>query len=182
MRVKRHSRLQRATTTSASRATCARSAQKVGGCRRSAGGDGGTTLFRSVRSDEDGGNPASIAASRADPIASVGKSRAAARRRREQRRSSSARDDDGGGSTARLREQSQKLEGAGHPATPSGPPLTNTLQAPGRKPFHRKRGRLESPSTADLAPKGRLTYLEHCGKCATTNSRRTMSGLLKPPT
>src|SRR5215217_7107577 len=31
--------------------------------RRSAGGDGGTTLFRSVRSDEDGGNPANIAAS-----------------------------------------------------------------------------------------------------------------------
>jgi hypothetical protein len=31
--------------------------------RRSAGGDGGTTLFRSVGSDEDGGNPANIAAS-----------------------------------------------------------------------------------------------------------------------
>src|SRR5687768_16906784 len=31
--------------------------------RRSAGGDGGTTLFRSARSDEDGGNPANIAAS-----------------------------------------------------------------------------------------------------------------------
>src|SRR5215218_5947869 len=31
--------------------------------RRSAGGDGGTTLFRSVRSDEDGGSPANIAAS-----------------------------------------------------------------------------------------------------------------------
>jgi uncharacterized membrane protein (TIGR02234 family) len=31
--------------------------------RRSAGGDGGTTLFRSVSSDEDGGNPADIAAS-----------------------------------------------------------------------------------------------------------------------
>jgi hypothetical protein len=31
--------------------------------RRSAGGDGGTTLFRSVSSDEDGGNPANIAAS-----------------------------------------------------------------------------------------------------------------------
>jgi hypothetical protein len=28
-----------------------------------------------------------------------------------------------------------KLEGAGHPATPSGPPLTNTLQAPSRNPF-----------------------------------------------
>jgi hypothetical protein len=28
-----------------------------------AGGDGGTTLFRSARSDEDGGNPANIAAS-----------------------------------------------------------------------------------------------------------------------
>jgi hypothetical protein len=28
-----------------------------------AGGDGGTTLFRSVSSDEDGGNPANIAAS-----------------------------------------------------------------------------------------------------------------------
>jgi hypothetical protein len=27
------------------------------------GGDGGTTLFRSARSDEDGGNPANIAAS-----------------------------------------------------------------------------------------------------------------------
>ncbi len=33
--------------------------------RRSAGGDGGTTLFRSARSDEDGGNLANIAASRA---------------------------------------------------------------------------------------------------------------------
>ena len=31
--------------------------------RRSEGGDGGTTLFRSVSSDEDGGNPANIAAS-----------------------------------------------------------------------------------------------------------------------
>jgi hypothetical protein len=31
--------------------------------RRSAGGADGTTLFRSVRSDEDGGNPANIAAS-----------------------------------------------------------------------------------------------------------------------
>ena len=31
--------------------------------RRSAGGDGGTTLFRSVSSDEDGGDPANIAAS-----------------------------------------------------------------------------------------------------------------------
>ena len=31
--------------------------------RRSAGGDDGTTLFRSVISDEDGGNPANIAAS-----------------------------------------------------------------------------------------------------------------------
>ena len=30
-----------------------------------AGGDGGTTLFRSARSDEDGGNLANIAASRA---------------------------------------------------------------------------------------------------------------------
>ena len=28
----------------------------------------------------------------------------------------------------------KKLEGAGHPATPSGPPLTNTLQAPRRDP------------------------------------------------
>ena len=31
--------------------------------RRSAGGDDGTTLFRSIISDEDGGNPANIAAS-----------------------------------------------------------------------------------------------------------------------
>jgi hypothetical protein len=31
--------------------------------RRSAGGDGGTTLFRSAISDEDGGSPANIAAS-----------------------------------------------------------------------------------------------------------------------
>src|SRR5829696_8634713 len=31
--------------------------------RRAAGGVGGTTLFRSARSDEDGGNPANIAAS-----------------------------------------------------------------------------------------------------------------------
>ena len=31
--------------------------------RRSAGGDGGTALFRFVSSDEDGGNPANIAAS-----------------------------------------------------------------------------------------------------------------------
>ena len=31
--------------------------------RRSAGGDDGTTLFRSVISDEDGGNLANIAAS-----------------------------------------------------------------------------------------------------------------------
>ena len=44
----------RATTTGAD-SRCSR--------RRSAGGDGGTTLFRSVRSDEDGGNPANIAAS-----------------------------------------------------------------------------------------------------------------------
>jgi hypothetical protein len=34
--------------------------------RRSAGGDGGTTLFRSVRSDEDGGKPANIAATRSE--------------------------------------------------------------------------------------------------------------------
>jgi hypothetical protein len=33
--------------------------------RRSAGGDDGTTLFRSVRSDEDGGYAANIAASEA---------------------------------------------------------------------------------------------------------------------
>ena len=33
--------------------------------RRSAGGDGGTTLFRFVSSDEGGGNPANIAASAA---------------------------------------------------------------------------------------------------------------------
>jgi hypothetical protein len=33
--------------------------------RRSAGGDDGTTLFRSVISDEDGGNLANIAASEA---------------------------------------------------------------------------------------------------------------------
>ena len=33
--------------------------------RRSAGGDGGTTLFRSAIFDEDGGNPADIAASEA---------------------------------------------------------------------------------------------------------------------
>jgi hypothetical protein len=35
----------------------------------------------------------------------------------------------------RAREAPKKLEGAGHPATPSGPPLTNTLQAPGRNPL-----------------------------------------------
>jgi hypothetical protein len=46
----------RATTTSAD-SRCSR--------RRSVGGDGGTTLFRSARSDEDGGNPANIAASEA---------------------------------------------------------------------------------------------------------------------
>jgi hypothetical protein len=39
------------------------SADSRGSRRRSAGGDGGTTLFRSVSSDEDGGNPANIAAS-----------------------------------------------------------------------------------------------------------------------
>jgi len=50
------------------------------------------------------------------------------------------------------------------------------------QPSHSKRDRLESPSTAGLAPKGRLTYLEHCGKCATTNSRRTMSDSLRRPT
>ena len=44
----------RATTTAAD-SRCSR--------RRSAGGDGGTTLFRAVSSDEDGGNPANIAAS-----------------------------------------------------------------------------------------------------------------------
>jgi hypothetical protein len=76
----------------------------------------------------------------------------------------------------------KKLEGAGHPATPSGPPLTNTLQAPGRNPLTGKRDRLESPSTAGLAPKGRLTYLEQCGKWATTNNRRTMSDSLRRPT
>src|SRR5215213_7295778 len=43
------------TTTTAADSRCSH--------RRSAGGDGGTTLFRSVRSDEDGGNPANIAAS-----------------------------------------------------------------------------------------------------------------------
>jgi hypothetical protein len=46
-------RSRRMTTTSDSR--CSR--------RRSAGGDGGTMLFRSARSDEGGGNPANIAAS-----------------------------------------------------------------------------------------------------------------------
>jgi Queuosine biosynthesis protein len=46
----------RATTTAAD-SRCSR--------RRSAGGDAGTTLFRSVSSDEDGGNPANIAASEA---------------------------------------------------------------------------------------------------------------------
>jgi len=46
-------RPRRETTTSDSR--CSR--------RRSAGGDGRTTLLRSARSDEDGGNPANIAAS-----------------------------------------------------------------------------------------------------------------------
>ncbi|MCE3276927.1 MAG: hypothetical protein K0R13_2782 [Propionibacteriaceae bacterium] len=35
----------------------------------------------------------------------------------------------------RAHEAPKKLEGAGHPATPSGPPLTNTLQAPGRNPL-----------------------------------------------
>ena len=84
---------------------------EVGGSRcsrrRSAGGDGGTTLFRSLRSDEDGGNPANIAAS--------GASNRTERDVREKR--------------------PEKLEGAGHPATPSGPPLTNTLQAPGRNPL-----------------------------------------------
>ena len=48
-------RSRRATTTSDFR--CSR--------RRSAGGDGGTTLFRSARYDEDGGNLANIAASAA---------------------------------------------------------------------------------------------------------------------
>jgi hypothetical protein len=42
-------------TTTAADSRCSR--------RRSAGGDGGTTLFRSASPDEDGGNPANIAAS-----------------------------------------------------------------------------------------------------------------------
>jgi hypothetical protein len=50
------------------------------------------------------------------------------------------------------------------------------------QPSHTKRDRLESPSTAGLAPKGRLTYLEQCGKWATTNNRRTMSDSLRRPT
>ena len=38
----------------------------------------------------------------------------------------------------------KKLEGVGHPATPSGPPLTNTLQAP-RRHSPQEWNRLESP-------------------------------------
>src|SRR5215211_8176923 len=72
--------------------------------RRSAGGDGGTTLFRSARSDEDGGNPANIAIKQSAMreqlnarAASVGNRAPPHGGRREQRRSSSASDDDGGG-------------------------------------------------------------------------------------
>ena len=82
----------------------------------------------------------------------------------------------------RARQAPTKLEGAGHPATPSGPPFDQHPPGSRPQPLHRKRGSAGIPSTAGLAPKGRLTYLEHCGKCATTNSRRTMSGSLKTPT
>jgi len=64
-------------TTTATDSRCSR--------RRSAGGDDGTTLFRSVRSDEDGGNQANIAASGSEQSNSG--SRAAVLRRSERRRS-----------------------------------------------------------------------------------------------
>src|SRR5215211_5181141 len=81
--------------------------------RRSAGGDGGTTLFRSARSDEDGGNPANIAIKQSAMreqlnarAASVGNRAPPHGGRREQRRSSSASDDDGGGFQARCASSS----------------------------------------------------------------------------
>jgi hypothetical protein len=64
-----------------------------------AGGDDGTTLFRSVSSDEDGGNPANIAASGSEQSNSG--ARAAVLRRREPTRFSSASDDKVGGFPAR---------------------------------------------------------------------------------
>src|SRR5215211_8562368 len=73
--------------------------------RRSAGGDGGTTLLRSARSDEDGGNPANIAASGAS---NQNRARCPSSSRRErgertkgQRISGNAESGDDAGSTGR---------------------------------------------------------------------------------
>jgi hypothetical protein len=91
-------------------------------------------------------------------------------------RSRSAKSDDDVSFLRDVREKRlYQIGGCQPPATPSGPPLTNTLQLHATT-LPQKWDRLESPPTAGLAPKGHLTYLEHCGNCATTNSRRTMSG------
>ena len=60
-----------------------------------------------------------------------------------------------------------------NPLRQAGPRLTNTLQAPSRNPSIRN-GSAGNPPSTGLAPKDRLTYLEHCGNFATTNSRRTI--------
>ena len=90
--------------------------------RRSAEGDGGTTLFRSVSSDEDGGNQANIAASGSEQSntarsalsgakqSNLG-SRAAVLRRSEQTRFLSASDDEVGGLQSAIRaERSEAIK------------------------------------------------------------------------
>ena len=87
-----------------------------------------------------------------------------------------AKSDDGVSFLRDVREKRlYQIGGRQPPATPSGPPLTNTLQAPRHDPSPEVGSAGISPM-AGLAPNDRLIYLEHCGNCATTNSRRTMNG------
>jgi hypothetical protein len=67
-----------------------------------------------------------------------------------------------------------------NPLRQAGPRLTNTLQAPSRNPSTGM-DRAGNPPSSGLAPKDRLTYLEHCGNCATTNSTRTIGFALNRP-
>jgi hypothetical protein len=66
----------------------------------------------------------------------------------------------------------KEMEGVSQPATPSGPP--SDQHPPGSKPQPIRNGSAGNPPSSGLAPKDRLTYLEHCGNRATTNSRRTI--------
>ena len=74
-----------------------------------------------------------------------------------------------------MREQSQKIGGCGQPATPRGPPIDQ--HPPRSTPLTRPSQRREIdwiPPKPVYPPQTCLTYLEQCGRYATTNSRRTI--------